>query len=238
VPQIPNKALQPVLQWSTVEPHQPYCEQQFPNEDPLQMNLEVPPQVPSFETTPVGVETGPVEVATVGVAATEEDAAVMMLELPSPAQLPKGVWHPTLQWSTVFPHHPYCEQHWPSGNPIQVKPEVPPQDPSWETAVGEVIGAVAVVEVGIAEDRADEVRLPEELLYQLASGSPMHSPMVTARKPLDWMVSSMKPVRFWAVCWWMSCAIANHSLFAGSLGPTAFWKLFFAFWILSGVTLL
>jgi hypothetical protein len=55
-------------------------------------------------------------------------------------------------------------------------------EPSGETVVGEATGGpveklVVAVTVGAAE--VEVSRLPDESLYQLAIGSPMHSPIVT-----------------------------------------------------------
>lgn len=48
--QVPKALLQFVLQWASEDPHQPYCEQQFPHELPWQVYLLVPPHEPSGET--------------------------------------------------------------------------------------------------------------------------------------------------------------------------------------------
>ena len=60
--QVPKDALQ-LVQWSVVEPHQPYWEQQFPKVEPVQVKPDVPPQVPSLETFLVPVVVGEAEVA-------------------------------------------------------------------------------------------------------------------------------------------------------------------------------
>lgn len=74
-------------------PHHPYCEQQFPNVEPLHVEPAVPAQVPSVETFLVAVGVGVaafVLVLTVEAALTEETA-------PLPVQVPKPVWHPVPQ---------------------------------------------------------------------------------------------------------------------------------------------
>lgn len=58
-----------------------------------------------------------------------------------------------------------------------MKPVVPPQVASVEVAVGAAIDEVDVAEVAMAD--ALVKTLPVELRYQLASGSPRHSPIVT-----------------------------------------------------------
>lgn len=57
---------------------------------------------------------------------TELDPATELVHFP------KRVLQPVPQWPVDEPHHPYCEQHSPSLNPVQVKPLVPPQEPSVE----------------------------------------------------------------------------------------------------------
>lgn len=78
-----------------VDPHQPYWEQQFPNEDPLQVNLEVPPQVPSVETLPAAVAEGAGLV--VVVAALVVEALVVVGAAPLLPQLPRPDWQPVPQ---------------------------------------------------------------------------------------------------------------------------------------------
>lgn len=69
------------------------------------------------------------------------------------------------------------------------------QEPSGLTpeAVGITVLDVAVAEpLAVAEGPADEVAtLPFPARYQFASGSPIHSPMVTPRYPLDSSRSSI-----------------------------------------------
>jgi hypothetical protein len=93
--QVPKAVLQPVPQWSVVEPQYPYCEQQLPKEEPVQVWPAVPAHIPSVETLPpAGVE---------GVAGLADEAAgavdVAALELtaPLPPQLPKALWQPVPQ---------------------------------------------------------------------------------------------------------------------------------------------
>lgn len=133
-------------------------------------------------------------------------------------QVPKRLLQPVPQWSTYFtvsqtlppvrghncltdvPHHPYCEQQFPKVEPEQIW-FLPwgPQLPSVETVpVG--------VDVGPVVARVDEggVVPGVESRYQLATGSFMHSPMVTPLKPRAWRVSIMVTVRLRAVSSWMS----------------------------------
>jgi hypothetical protein len=85
----------------------------------------------------------------------------------------------------------YCEQHSPAAKPRQVKPAVEPHEPSAETPVGV---ATAPLDVGEAEAMEEDAlvyaqaggvntyevaTLSVGLRYQFASGSPMHSPIVT-----------------------------------------------------------
>lgn len=70
----------------------------------MQVKPEVPPQVPSVETVPVGVEG--VDVVVVGV--------------DEPGQVPKAVWQPLVQWSVVVPHQPAGLQQEPKVVPTQV----------------------------------------------------------------------------------------------------------------------
>ena len=83
--QVPNPVWQPVPQWPVVEPQYEYCEQQLPNEDPWQVVLPVPPQIPSVETFRAAA------VAT-GLAVVAEEPHV-----------PKPDWQPLPQWSDVAP---------------------------------------------------------------------------------------------------------------------------------------
>ena len=48
------------------------------------------------------------------------------------------------------------------------------------TEVGAAEETVAEVAVGVGVAEVEVPRLPAESLYQLATGSPMHSPIVTA----------------------------------------------------------
>jgi len=61
--QVPKADWQPVPQWPSVDPHQPYCEQQFPKVEPWHVAppLELP-QVPSVET--LAVDDGAAELET------------------------------------------------------------------------------------------------------------------------------------------------------------------------------
>lgn len=122
--------LQPVPQWPVVVPHHPYCEQQFPNEDPWQVKPPVPAQVPS-------VETFLVVVVAVGV------AALVVVAPDEEPQVPNADWQLVPQWSVVLPHQPYWEQQLPKVEPWQVNPLVPAQVPSVETFL------VVVVPVGV-----------------------------------------------------------------------------------------
>lgn len=141
---MPDDRSQPEPQWSEVDPHHPYCEQQFPNGELAQVAPPWEPHLPSVDTGLDGV-------------------------LPPPLQVPNDELQPVPQWSVEDPHQPYCEQQLPKGELAQVLPPEPPQDPSVETLLP-----------GLGEGLGLEPLSVEER-YQLASGSPMHSPMVTPR---------------------------------------------------------
>jgi hypothetical protein len=64
-------------------------------------------------------------------------------------------------------------------------------DPTEMDGVGMPAGGVKAEEVAI---------LPVSALYQFASGSPKHSPIVTPLYPFDEIRSSIYAVRFCAVC--------------------------------------
>lgn len=57
LPHVPKSGLQPVPQWSVVEPQYPYWEQQLPSSKPMQVYPVEPPQEPSGEEA-VGVAVG------------------------------------------------------------------------------------------------------------------------------------------------------------------------------------
>ena len=96
------------------------------------------------------------------------------------------------------PHQPFTEQQLPKVEPWQVKPLVPPHVASVLTflvgtadvaaevrvTVVETIGVVVVegraVEVEAGRVEVDETGVPAPERYQLATGSPRHSPTVTA----------------------------------------------------------
>jgi hypothetical protein len=75
---------------------------------------------------------------------------------------------------------------------MQDKPLVAPHVPSCDVPVGVAVGAADDVPlaVGVAEAAAEdeETILPDEERYQFASGSPRHSPTVTPRYPLSWII--------------------------------------------------
>jgi hypothetical protein len=77
----------------------------------------------------------------------------------------------------VEPHHPDWEQQFPNAEPAQPAPVVPPQVPSRETAVG--LAIAVEVEVAVVVVETLDAMEPAELRYQLAAGSPRHSPTVT-----------------------------------------------------------
>lgn len=52
-----------------------------------------------------------------------------------PAHVPNAELQPVPQWAVEDPHHPYFEQQLPNEEPWQVKPFVPPQVASLETAL-------------------------------------------------------------------------------------------------------
>jgi len=125
-----------------VLPHQPYWEQQFPKEEPEHVKPEVPAQDPSVDAFLVGAAAALVVVV----------AACLVADAPVPVQVPKAELQPVEQWSVVLPHQPYWEQQLPKDEPAQVKPEVPPHEPSVETLpAAEATGALEVVAlVGVA----------------------------------------------------------------------------------------
>jgi hypothetical protein len=135
----PKLLLHPVPQWPVVVPQYPNCEQHVPKVEPAHVKPLFPAQVPSVETFLVGA-------AEVAAALAVEAAAV-------PGHVPKDALHPAAQWSAVLPHQPYWLQHEPKVEPEQVKPVVPPHEPSVETLpvafVADGEGAALVVEVGL-----------------------------------------------------------------------------------------
>jgi hypothetical protein len=98
-------------------------------------------------------------------------------------------------------------------------------DPTESEGVGVPAGGVKAEEVAT---------LPSLVLYQCASGSPKHSPIVTPLYPFDTRRSSIYPVRLCAVCSLTSWAIVRKLSLAGLLGLIDLAKLFFEFWIRSG----
>ena len=106
----PKPDWQPVPQYGVVLPQYPYCEQQFPNLEPLQVN---PPFAPCVLPQRALVETSPEEE---GAAELEETLAevgrvavdkVVGLEAGEdeviPAQVPARGLQPTSQWFSVRP---------------------------------------------------------------------------------------------------------------------------------------
>lgn len=168
--QVPKLLLQPVPQWPLVVPHQPYCEQQVPKDEPAHVKPEVPAQVPSVETLTVEVgalvevDEARVEVDEVRVEVVE--VRTEELVEPEPVQVPKPDWQPVPQYAVVEPHHPAGLQQLPKVLPWQVKPEAPPQVPSVETVPLGVAALVDVDEVRVEVDEArvevEEVRTEEE----------------------------------------------------------------------------
>lgn len=176
------------------------------------MYLEVPPHVPSGETTPEGVEpwvllVRVLEETLVDVERTLLDADEVRVELlearvdvretllededEEMPHFPKRGWQFVPQCPAVLPQKLYSEQHSPPEKPMQVYPEVPPQVASGEVMVAVVVGAEEVREE-VREDVREVVcvagREKEDVvatlplvaaLYQLASGSPKHLPIVT-----------------------------------------------------------
>jgi hypothetical protein len=66
----------------------------------------------------------------------------------TPAQVPNTELHPVPQYASVDPHHPELEQQFPNEELWHVKPPVPPQVPSRETAlVGTATGVELRVDV-------------------------------------------------------------------------------------------
>jgi hypothetical protein len=92
--QVPKAALQLVPQWSVVEPQYPYCEQQLPKVDPVQVWPAVPAHIPSVETLPPAGAEG---VAGLVDEAAGADVAGLELTAPLPPQLPKALWQPVPQ---------------------------------------------------------------------------------------------------------------------------------------------
>ena len=92
----------------------------------------MPPHVASGDTFFVGVETGGgATVVDEGRTVTEVAFDVVVL----PVHVPNAELQLAPQWSLELPHHPYCEQQSPYEEPLQVKPFVPPQLPSVDTAL-------------------------------------------------------------------------------------------------------
>lgn len=90
-----------------------------------------PPHVASGDTFLVGVEEG------AGATFVEEGLTVteVAFDVVVPVHVPNAELQLAPQWSTELPHHPYCEQQFPNEEPLQVKPFVPPQLPSVDTAL-------------------------------------------------------------------------------------------------------
>lgn len=92
----------------------------------------MPPQLASGDTFLVGVDAGGVATRVdEGRTVTEVAFDVVVL----PVHVPNAELQLAPQWSLELPHHPYCEQQSPYEEPLQVKPVVPPQLPSVETAL-------------------------------------------------------------------------------------------------------
>jgi hypothetical protein len=73
-----------------------------------------------------------------GAALVDEDRTVTELVFDVvvlPVHVPNAELQLAPQWSFELPHHPYCEQQSPYKEPLQVKPFVPPQLPSVDTAL-------------------------------------------------------------------------------------------------------
>jgi hypothetical protein len=153
---MPKPFWQPLedMQWFIVVPHHPYWEQQVPNMDPVHVKPLAPAQVPSvdafLEVAAAEVAAGLVEEAAAGL--VEETAAGLTeVAAPDPEHVPKEALQPVEQKSVVDPHQPYWEQQLPKVEPLHVKPEVPPHEPSVETLpAGATDGVAALVEVEIA----------------------------------------------------------------------------------------
>jgi hypothetical protein len=161
---MPKPFWQPLddMQWFMLIPHHPYCEQHVPNMDPVHVKPLAPAQVPSVDAflavAAAEVAAGLVEETAAGL--TEETAAGLTeVAAPVPEQVPKAALQPVEQKSVVEPHQPYWEQQLPNVEPLHVKPEAPPHEPSVETlpagttdgvAALEVVGAAALVVVGTA----------------------------------------------------------------------------------------
>lgn len=125
--------------------HIPYCEQQLPNELPAHVNPLLPPQLPSVDTLTADALTVDVGCG----AEVERDFEVVVLVL---VQLPKAGLQPVWQCPAEDPHHPYCEQQLPNSLFKQVKPLVPPQDPSVETVAAVAIPAQSSAAENVTKD--------------------------------------------------------------------------------------
>jgi hypothetical protein len=90
----------------------------------------------------------------------------------------------------VAPHHPADEQQLPKELPKHVVPAVPAQVPSVLTFF---VPVEAGAEVDAVAEAVAEVAVPAPPAerYQLAAGSPRHSPTVTALYPRVVRVESM-----------------------------------------------
>jgi hypothetical protein len=95
--QVPKAVLQPVPQWSVVEPQYPYCEQQLPKAEPLQVWPVVPAQLPSVETLPPADGEGVAALVEEVAGALTVDEAALELTTPLPPQFPKALWQPVPQ---------------------------------------------------------------------------------------------------------------------------------------------
>jgi hypothetical protein len=108
-------------------------------------------------------EAGAGEGVGVGVAASATGLTLEAAALPE--HVPKAELQDAPQWSVVLPHHPYWLQQFPKVDPEQVKPVVPPHEPSVETLPEalEADGAgAAVVDAGLVVETAPlEPQLPK-----------------------------------------------------------------------------
>jgi hypothetical protein len=92
----PKPTRHPVPQYALVLPQYPCCEQHNPV---VQTKFLLFGPHLSVEVPATALEVG------VGTEERRDDDA--------PLQVPKLAWQPVLQYESVIPHHPYCEQHFP-----------------------------------------------------------------------------------------------------------------------------
>ena len=200
---LPNRGLHPVPQWSALVPHHPYCEQHSPSANPAQVKPLAAPQDPSLETTrPLGAGvrlSSHIQFPRHSTNLKKQRQSCRTCQTQPGSQFHSG--RPCYRSirigsSTRLGRNLCCRcqsrhscHHHLRFLPRQVKPDVPPQVLSVETAVGVAADPLDValpvpddvaVDPGAEKEDEDATRPVAALRYQFASGSPRHSPRVTS----------------------------------------------------------